>query len=109
MIKAWNELLLRIINVHLSSQNDIFRWKLNKPGLFSAQTFYAALIGNYRVTNKHFFWLLQIPLKVKIFLWYLKKRVVLTKDNLLKRNWRGSNKCCFCIKEETIQHLLMEF
>ena len=45
---------------------------------------------------------------MKIFVWYLKKGVVLTKDNLIKRNWRGSNKCCFCINKETIQHLFIE-
>jgi len=27
----------------------------------------------------------KIPLKIKIFLWYLKKGVMLTKDNLIKR------------------------
>lgn len=33
---------------------------------------------------------------------------MLTKDNLHKRNWRGSKKCGFCIKEETIQHLFID-
>ena len=44
----------------------------------------------------------------KIFLWYLKKRVTLTKDNLLKRNWKGDSTCCFCSCKETIQHLFFE-
>ena len=46
--------------------------------------------------------------KIKIFLWYLKKGVILTKDNLLKRKWKGSSSCCFCTKEESIQHLFFE-
>jgi hypothetical protein len=41
-----------------------------------------------------------------VFLWYLKRGVILTKDNLAKRNWKGSLKCCFCHKNETIRHLL---
>jgi hypothetical protein len=28
----------------------------------------------------------EIPLKIKIFLWFLQKGVVLTKDNLAKKN-----------------------
>ena len=51
-------------------------------------------------------WKLSVPLKVKIFLWYLQKGVTPTKDNLLKRNWKGDSNCCFCNCNETIQHHL---
>ena len=47
-------------------------------------------------------------MKVKIFLWYLRKGVILTKDNLAKRNWQGSKSCCFCHKDETIKHLFFD-
>jgi hypothetical protein len=50
-------------------------------------------------------WKMKIPLKIKIFLWCLGKGVTLTKDNLSKRKWKGSNKCSFCNNDETIQHL----
>jgi hypothetical protein len=38
-------------------------------------------------------------------MWYPYKRVVLTKDNLAKCNWNGSKQCCFCCRDESIQHL----
>lgn len=85
-LQAWNELIRRIANLQLRSQKDVFRWNLNKSELFSVQSLHVALIGNYRVPIRNFFWEIKIPLKMKIFLWYLKRRVVLTKDNLLKRN-----------------------
>jgi hypothetical protein len=53
-------------------------------------------------------WKAKIPLKIKIFLWYLRNGVVLTKDNLVKRQWKGCTKCCFCAKHETIQHLFFD-
>ena len=53
-------------------------------------------------------WKLKVPLKIKIFLWYLKRGVTLTEDNLIKRNWKGCAKCCFCNSNETIQHLFFE-
>jgi hypothetical protein len=53
-------------------------------------------------------WKPKAPLKIKIFLWYLRRGVVLTKDNLAKRNWHGSKMCCFCHKDETIKHLFFE-
>jgi hypothetical protein len=58
-------------------------------------------------TNK-FIWNLRIPLKIKIFLWYIQRGVILTKDNLAKRNWVGSQKCCFCDCNETIKHLFFD-
>jgi len=46
---------------------------------------YAALINNgVRVSQD--IWQNKLPMKIKIFLWYLKKDVVLTKDNLVRRN-----------------------
>ena len=43
-----------------------------------------------------------------MFLWYLRRGVILTKDNLAKRNWKGCTRCCFCRSEESIQHLFFE-
>jgi hypothetical protein len=48
---------------------------------------------------------MKIPLKTKIFAWYLRRGIILTKDNLVKRNWQGSKKCVFCHQDETINHL----
>ena len=30
---------------------------------------------------------MKIPLKIKIFVWYLRKGVILTKDNFVKCSW----------------------
>ena len=53
-------------------------------------------------------WKLKIPLKIKIFLWYLKRSVILTKDNLAKWNWQGNQQCCLCHENEMIQHLFFD-
>jgi hypothetical protein len=33
---------------------------------------------------------------------------ILTKDNLINRNWTRNGKCCFCDNRESIQHLLFD-
>jgi hypothetical protein len=38
-------------------------------------------------------------------MWYLYKGVILTKDNLARRQWQGDRNCCFCYSNESIQHL----
>jgi hypothetical protein len=41
---------------------------------------------------------LKLPLKIKIFLWYLGRGVILIKDNPAKPKWKGSLNCNFLIK-----------
>jgi hypothetical protein len=53
-------------------------------------------------------WKLNISMKIKIFMWYIYKEVVLMKDNLAKQNWNGGKQCCFCYDNETINHLFFE-
>ena len=54
------------------------------------------------------FWRTKLPLKVKAFLWFLKKRVILNEDNLTRRNQNGSKLCCLCSNIESIHHLFFE-
>jgi hypothetical protein len=35
------------------------------------------------------------------------KKVLLTRDNLAKRNWNENTKCCFCDGEESVEHLFI--
>jgi hypothetical protein len=69
---------------------------------------YTSLIARLPAPRKSVIWKLKLPQKVKFFVWYLQKGVVLTKDNLARRQWKGSLKCCFCNLEETIQNLFFD-
>ena len=87
----------------------MFRWNLTTSGSFTVDSMYRALThSEVPVSNNKKIWKSKIPLKVKIFMWYLHRGVVLTKDNLARRNWQGSKKCCFCTHDETIKHLLFQ-
>jgi hypothetical protein len=52
-------------------------------------------------------WRLKVPLKIKIFMWYMKKVAVLTKDNLARRNWTDNKQCNFYLRDESI-HLFYD-
>jgi hypothetical protein len=41
-------------------------------------------------------------------MWYLIRGVVLTKDNLLGRDWLGNKKCALCHSDESIQYLFID-
>jgi hypothetical protein len=102
---AWYNLVTKIANHRLSQGRDIFTWDLHQHGQFSVRSMYEYMINQGVPFNNKFIWKLKIPLKIKIFLWYLQRGVILTKDNLTKRYWVGSQKCCFCDCNETIKHL----
>ena len=79
-----------------------------RSGVFSVKSHYLGPINqNIPNLNKDM-WKMKIPLKIEIFLWYLRCGVVLTKDNLAKGNWYGNQHCCLCHENETIQHLFFD-
>lgn len=52
-----------------------------------------------------FLWKVKVPTKIKVFLWLVARKSILTKDIRLKRGWKGSKLCVFCGKDGTIDHL----
>jgi hypothetical protein len=102
----WEALLLQLANIQITSGKDIFGWNLLENGKFSVAFMYNALtLPDVPVYDNKKIWKMKIPLKNKIFAWYLCRGVILTKDNLIKRNWHGNKTCVFCSQDETIKHL----
>ena len=104
----WHELVSKVMNIVLTDANDSFKWTLTQNSVFTVKSMYRDLMLTNSIPCNSRVWKIKVPLKIKIFLWYLQKGVILTKDNLLKRRWKGESKCCFCPKDETIQHLFFE-
>jgi len=108
-LAVWNVLLGRLALVQLTQGSDVFRWNLHENGKFSVESMYKALIhSDVPVDNNKNIWKMKVPLKLKNFTWYLRKGVLLTKDNLAKRNWHGGLQCCFCHQDETIKHMFFQ-
>jgi hypothetical protein len=102
----WLELVGNVLMVNLNDCKDAFIWIANKN--FSVRNMYNDIVLREGTPAMCWAWKAKIPLKIKIFLWYLRNGVVLTKDNLVKRRWKGCTKCCFCAEQETIQHLFFD-
>jgi hypothetical protein len=43
-----------------------------------------------------------------MFMWFVHRKVDLTKDSLIKQQWMGNDSCCFCDNKESIQHLFFQ-
>jgi hypothetical protein len=103
----WNELVARIAFVQLDDRQDSIKWSLSKQGSFNVQSMYKNLVNQIHLSSNKELWKLKLPLKIKIFMWFLLKGVILTKDNLLKIHWRGDHRCCF-LTITKIQHLFFD-
>jgi hypothetical protein len=93
-------------NIQLQDGHDEFTWNLHEIDKFSVASMYNALILSDMSIDKissNKLWKLKIPFGL-----YLRKGVVLTKDNLAKQNWQGNKKCVFCHHDETIKHLFFQ-
>ena len=105
--EVWSHMCLRLMEVQLQDIPDTFVWKLTTSGGFTVKSMYEDLMNGHTRYLRKYLWKLKIPLKIKVFMWFLHNKVLLTKDNLAKRRWQGCTKCSFCGSEETIEHLFI--
>jgi hypothetical protein len=89
---TWLQLVERLMEVNLTDDSDSFIWHLTESGVFSVKSFYTDLMNGHTRFLHTYLWKIKVPLKIKIFMWFLHKKVLLTKDNLAKRKWTGCKK-----------------
>jgi hypothetical protein len=70
---------------------------LNTNGNFTVKSLYLDFINGHAAYLNKYIWRIKVPLKIMIFMWFLHKKVILTKDNLVKRRWNGCTKCVLCV------------
>ena len=103
-LENWQRIVASLQQVNLMQERDVFVWNLKASGTFTIKSMYVALINNGERVSQDI-WQTKLPMKIKNFMWYLKRGVTLTKYNLARRNWHGDKSCCLCHLPETIQHL----
>eukprot|EP00253_Pinus_taeda_P022226 PITA_22226 len=89
---------------------DQLRWGNNKEGNFNIKEAKGILLGlesqaPVRIWKK--LWRHKGWMKIKLFMWLVHHRKILTWDNIRKRGMLGPSKCQLCeAQEETMEHLL---
>lgn len=84
------------------------KWDWEKSGIFSVKSTYKHLCCNEYGPKLKNLWKAKVPLKIKIYMWLVLQDAILTKDNLIKRKWKGDTKCAFCPEKESVTHLFFE-
>jgi zinc-binding in reverse transcriptase len=77
-------------------------------GLFSVHLFYEWLDFGGIISNEfNIVWQSKIPFKVKIFMWLVRRKRILTKDQLFRKGWTGDSCCVFCGEHDDIHHIFV--
>jgi hypothetical protein len=82
--ETWLDLVSRLMNIQLSDEPNKFSWSLTSSEKFIVKSLYADYTNGHTVFLKKYIWTLKVPLKIRIFIWFLRRKVLLTKDNLAK-------------------------
>jgi hypothetical protein len=73
---------LHFIRGHLHpDEPNKFSWSLTSSG----KSMYTDFMNDHTRYLHKYLWKLKVPLKIKTFMWFLNRKVLLTKDNLIKR------------------------
>jgi hypothetical protein len=86
------------------TDEPIWKWTGNKR--FSVKFVYLSLTKSDNGPAFRSIWKAKIPENIKIFMWLVAQKAILTKDNMLRKNWKGNPGCYFCGSLETVDHLL---
>eukprot|EP00253_Pinus_taeda_P012671 PITA_12671 len=102
--------LLKQRMILVTEGQDQLRWGNNNKGNFNLKEAKSILLGlDYRVPNKtwQLLWKHQGWMKIKLFMWLVHHKKILTWDNIRKRGVMGPSKCHLCeVKEENMEHIL---
>jgi hypothetical protein len=75
---AWWQLCRKLMMVNLNEHDDRFVWNLTTNGLFTVKLMHEDLICDHTPFLRKYLWKVKIPLKIKIFMWFLSNKVLLT-------------------------------
>lgn len=110
LFTKWYNLHTQLLN-YLSNPSvpNTLYWRWSYVDKFTVHSFYQWLeFGGIKNTEFNSIWLFKLSLKIKVFLYLLKRDKVLTKGNLLKKDWQDDHACPFCGELETTDHLFVQ-
>jgi hypothetical protein len=93
----WLHLMHRLTNVELTNKKDNFTWNLKTSGTFTVKSMYLDLLNDDTKYLKKYIWEMKVPLKINFFMWFLHRKVILTKTIWLGGTGMAMNLVVFVI------------
>jgi hypothetical protein len=89
----WYDLARKLNNATLNDEDEIALWRWSKSKSFTVKSVYEHLTSNGSGNDYRSAWKARIPEKTKLFMWLVEHKSILTKDNMLRRKWKGNPGC----------------
>jgi hypothetical protein len=99
-------LVAKLKNFTLNDEKEQSLWKWTSSRKFTVKSVYEHLTKDGRGESNKRIRKAKIPEKIKIFMWLAEQKAILTKDNLIRRKWKGSPGCYFCGNPETTDNIM---
>jgi hypothetical protein len=87
-------LFQKLVDDQLNANDDLFNWNFVSSGIYSVKSMYLDLWNGNTRKPAQIFIENESSFEINIFMWFIHRKEILTKDNLVKRNWQGNSKCC---------------
>jgi hypothetical protein len=87
--EMWYELAAHLNTIEMNGESDRPLWKWTKSKKFSVKSIYNHITRMDNGNAYKSIWKTKIPEKVRIFMWLVAQKSILTKENMIKRNWGG--------------------
>jgi hypothetical protein len=55
-LHSWNSLILRLVNIHLNDNEDVFKWSLTTSGQFTVRSMYNTILNENIMPNNIYFY-----------------------------------------------------
>jgi hypothetical protein len=85
--EQWYQLAVKLNRVELNNEKDIPLWNWTSSKKFTVKSTYEQLTKRDSGNSYRRVWGAKVPEKIKIFMWLLEQKAILTKDNMIKRDW----------------------
>ena len=105
LFDSWLTIINEVFSYSYNNSRDLIIWKNGLKGTFSTKSAYDSITSTDSGQTFSHIWSSKIPHRIKIFMWLVENGVILTKDNMIKRNFLGNPVCFFCSADENIEHL----
>jgi hypothetical protein len=83
--ELWYCLAVTLNNVNLNDESGVSFWKWSTKKVFNVKSIYDHLSRDVVRPQFSRIWKSKLPEKIKIFMWLLEQKTILTKDNMIKQ------------------------
>jgi hypothetical protein len=108
LFEQWIDIVNKAFNFSFKNEEDGISWKWGGNGQYTTKSVYDHLTKDDNGKDFQHIWKAKIPYKIKNFAWLMENNAVLTKDNMIRRKWKGNPKCLFCDQNENLEHLFFQ-